>query len=92
MACKIENQMVIMKSLTSGGADQRNSNGQVSTKIIGRTCVGAKWNPRGSGTKEDVTMTRSLWRGGGYRQDGLGTTTVLEPKCQVRALGWEEET
>ena len=44
------------------------------------------------GTKEDVTVTGSLWRGGGCRQDGLGTTAVLEPKSQVRALGWEEET
>ena len=37
-------------------------------------------------------MTESLWRGGGCRQDGLGTTAVLEPKSQVRALVWEEET
>ena len=37
-------------------------------------------------------MTGSLWRGGGCRQDGLGTTAVLEPKSQVGALGWEEET
>ncbi|GGM27397.1 hypothetical protein GCM10010129_84470 [Streptomyces fumigatiscleroticus] len=41
--------------------------------------------------KEDVTVTRSLWRGGCYRQDGLGTTVVLEPKSQVRALGLEED-
>ena len=51
-----------------------------------------KWSPRDYGTKEDVTVTGSLWRGGGCRQDGLGTTAVLEPKSQVRALGWEEET
>ena len=44
------------------------------------------------GTKEDVTVTGSLWRGGGYRQDRLGTTVVLKPKRQVRALGSEEET
>ena len=42
--------------------------------------------------KEDVTVTGSLWHSGGNRQDGLGTTEVLEPKNQVRALGWEEET
>ena len=41
--------------------------------------------------KEDVTMTGSLWRDGGYTQDRLGTTAVLEPKSQVRAPGWEEE-
>ena len=50
-----------------------------------------KWSPRDYGTKEDVTMTGSLWCGGGCRQDGLDTTTVLEPKNQVRALGLEEE-
>ena len=38
------------------------------------------------------TMIESLWHGGGYRQDRLGTMAVLEPKSQVRALGWEEET
>ena len=54
--------------------------------------VDVKWSPRDYGTKEDVTVTESLWRGGGCRQDGLGTTAVLEPKSQVRALGWEEET
>ena len=31
---------------------------------------------RDKGTKEDVTVTGSLWRGGGYRQDGLGITAV----------------
>ena len=30
LTCKTENQMVIVKSLTPGGASQRNSNGQVS--------------------------------------------------------------
>ena len=43
------------------------------------------------GAKEDVTVTRSLRRGGGCRQDGLGTSAVLEPKSQVKALGLEEE-
>jgi len=54
--------------------------------------MGAKYNPRAYGTKEEVTMIRSLWRGSGCRQDGLGTTAVLEPKSQVRSLEWEEET
>ena len=74
-----------VKSLTQG------VQGQVSTWSIGRTHVGTKQNPRDYGTKEDVTVTESLWRGGGYKQDGLGTSAVLEPKSQVRALGLEEE-
>ena len=28
--------------------------------------------------KEDITVTGSLWHGGGYRQDWLGTTAVYE--------------
>ena len=42
--------------------------------------------------KKDVTVTGSLWRGGGSRQDEIGTMAVLEPKSQVRALSWEDET
>ena len=49
-------------------------------------------NPKYYGTKEDVTVTGSLWHSGGCRQDGLGTTAVLESKSHVRAPGWEEET
>ncbi|KAL5554236.1 hypothetical protein UlMin_041637 [Ulmus minor] len=48
-------------------------------------------DPRDYGTKEDVTVTVSLRHSGGCRQDELGTTAVLEPKSQVRALGLEEE-
>ena len=50
-----------------------------------------KYCPRGYGTKEDVTMIESVWRDDGCRQDGLDTMAVLEPKIQVRALGWEQE-
>ena len=56
-----------------------------------KICVDVKSSPRDYGTKEDVTVTESLWCGGSCRQDGLGTTAVLEPKSQVRALGLEED-
>ena len=44
-------------------------------------------------TKEGVTVTRSLMRGGGNRQGGLGTTAVyVESTSQVKALGRKLET
>ena len=80
---KIENQIVIIKSLTPRGGywpkELRWSSQYGEHK---KTHLGAKQNPRDYGTKEDVTVTGSLWRGGGCRQDGLGTTVVLEPKSQ----------
>ena len=45
-----------------------------------KTHMGAKYDPKDYGMREDVTVTGSLRRSGGCRQDGLGTTAVLEPK------------
>jgi len=42
LTCEIKNQMMIMESLTPGGAGQRNSDDQVSTLNIGRTSEGVK--------------------------------------------------
>ena len=39
------------------------------------------------------SVAGSLWCGGGYRQGRLGSTTMyMEPKSQVRALGWKSAT
>ena len=66
-------------------------------KLVHRTCGKIHEDTRRyqeyHRTKESVTVTRSLRRSGGSRQDRFGTTVVYEePKSQVRALGRKLKT